>query len=61
MVDRLWRIWQHNNPGALPDHRLLREPMTFGKRPSLLVRDVLDVKRLGYEYAAQASTVPGAS
>jgi tyrosinase len=60
MVDRLWRIWQHRNPGAVPDHSLLREPMTFGKRPSLRVREVLDVKRLGYEYAAQAATVPGA-
>jgi tyrosinase len=61
MVDRLWRIWQHRNPGAVPDHWLLREPMTFGKRPSLLVREVLDVKQLGYEYAAQASSVPGAA
>jgi tyrosinase len=60
MVDRLWRIWQHRNPGAVPPDPLPREPMTFGKRPSLLVREVLDVKRLGYEYAAQASTVPGA-
>jgi tyrosinase len=59
MVDRLWRIWQHRHPGAVPDHSLLQEPMTFGKRPSLLVRDVLDVKKLGYEYAAQASTVGG--
>lgn len=60
MVDRLWRLWQHKNPGAVPDPDLQREPMTFGKRPSFLVREVLDVKRLGYEYAAQASTVPGA-
>jgi tyrosinase len=59
MVDRLWRIWQHDNPGAVPDHSLLRAPMTFGKRPSLLVREVLDVKRLGYEYAAQTATVGG--
>jgi tyrosinase len=59
MVDRLWRIWQHRHSGAVPDHGLLQEPMTFGKRPSLLVREVLDVKRLGYEYAAQAATVRG--
>ncbi len=59
MVDRLWRIWQHENPGAVPDHWMLREPMTFGKRPSLLVREVLDVKQLGYEYAAQSASVRG--
>jgi tyrosinase len=61
MVDRLWRIWQHNNPGALPDQDLLDRPMTFAKEPSLKVRDVLDVKQLGYEYAAQAATGPGPS
>lgn len=61
MVDRLWRIWQHNNAGALPDHATLEYPMTFAREPSLRVRDVLDVKALGYEYAAQAATVAGPS
>jgi len=60
MVDRLWRIWQHNNPGALPNHPTLEYSMTFAREPSLRVRDVLDVKSLGYEYAAQTATVPGA-
>ncbi len=57
MVDRLWRIWQHNNPGALPDHATLEHPLTFAREPSLRVRDLLDVKALGYEYAAQTSSV----
>lgn len=61
MVDRLWRIWQHNNPGALPDHFTLEQPMTFAREPSMLVRDVLDVKQLGYEYAAQSASAPGPS
>jgi tyrosinase len=60
MVDRLWRIWQHNNPGAQPDHATLEHPMTFAREPSLRVRDVLDVKALGYEYAAQSASVEGA-
>jgi tyrosinase len=57
MVDRLWRIWQHRNPGALPDQATLSEAMTFAREPSLAVRDVLDVKQLGYEYAAQSASV----
>jgi tyrosinase len=57
MVDRLWRIWQHNNPGAVPDHATLEHPMTFAREPSLRVRDVLDVTALGYEYAAQTAGV----
>lgn len=59
MVDRLWRIWQHNNPGALPDHATLEYAMTFAREPSMRVRDVLNVTSLGYEYAAQSSSVPG--
>lgn len=59
MVDRLWRIWQHRNPGALPDHETLETSMTFAREPSMRVRDVLDVKALGYEYAAQAASVEG--
>lgn len=59
MVDRLWRIWQHSPRGEDPDRALQETPMTFAKGPSLRVRDVLDVEQLGYEYAAQTSTVPG--
>lgn len=61
MVDRLWRIWQHNNPSALPDQSVLDSSMTFATAPSLKVGDVLDVNRLGYDYAAQAASAQGAS
>jgi tyrosinase len=61
MVDRLWRIWQHTHPGAGPDHATLHQQMTFAKAPSFRVSEVLDVKQLGYEYAAQTSTVNGPS
>jgi tyrosinase len=56
MVDRCWRIWQHRHPGALPPQHLLDQPL----RPNgMTVRDTLDVKQLGYEYAGTASHVPG--
>jgi tyrosinase len=57
MVDRLWRIWQNNNQGALPPG--LDVPMTFAREPSFTVRQVLDVQQLGYEYAGQQATVEG--
>jgi tyrosinase len=60
MVDRLWRIWQHNNPGALPPNSILDRAMTFARAPSFTVRQVLDVTQLGYEYAGQAASVEGA-
>jgi tyrosinase len=59
MVDRLWRIWQHNNPGGQPPLQVRNTVMTFPKAPSLRVEEVLDVKQLGYEYAAQTDTVAG--
>lgn len=59
MVDRLWRIWQHDNPGAGPPGDLLGEPLVFARGPAMKVRDVLDVKRLGYDYAGQAASVGG--
>jgi tyrosinase len=59
MVDRLWRIWQHSANGEDPDQALQETSMTFAKGPALRVRDVLNVKQLGYEYAAQSSTVDG--
>jgi len=56
MVDRCWRIWQHRQPGALPPQHLLDQPL----RPNgMTVRDTLDVKQLGYEYAGTSSHVPG--
>jgi tyrosinase len=59
MVDRLWRIWQHNNKGALPAQDLLDVAMTYPKAPSLTVRQVLETRPLGYEYAATSAAVPG--
>jgi hypothetical protein len=58
MVDRAWRIWQHRHPGALPPQNYLDQPL----RPrSITVRQVLDVKQLGYDYAQSAATVPGSA
>ncbi len=58
-VDRLWRIWQHNNPGGEPPASVRTTVMTYPKAPSFRVEEVLDVKQLGYEYAGQSDTVPG--
>lgn len=56
MVDRAWRIWQHHHPGAAPPGNYL----DHGLRPrSITVRDVLDVKQLGYDYAETSSSVAG--
>jgi tyrosinase len=59
MVDRMWRIWQHRNPGARPPQEILDVPLQLGKRPMFTVSEVLDVKVLGYDYAAAAPSVPG--
>jgi tyrosinase len=53
--------WAAFDPGAVPDHETQETPLTFAKGPAFLVRDVLDVKKLGYEYAAQATTAKGSS
>jgi tyrosinase len=58
-VDRLWRVWQHRNPGALPPSDILDMPLQLGKRPILTVRQTLDVKQLGYDYALSTASVPG--
>lgn len=56
MIDRAWRIWQHRHPGALPRLDLLDVPL----RPNgLTVRQTLDVKQLGYDYAGTASHASG--
>lgn len=59
MVDRLWRLWQANNPSALPDPALLGVSMSFATWPSLKVADVIDVTQLGYDYAAQVAASGG--
>jgi tyrosinase len=56
MVDRAWRIWQHHHPGADPPAAILDEPL---EPRGMTARETLDVKRLGYDYAGTALTVPG--
>lgn len=54
MVDRLWRLWQLQNPESNIDRRILRvvlEP--FG----MTVEDTLDVTALGYEYASSTTQI----
>jgi tyrosinase len=56
MVDRAWRLWQTRNPGALPRQDLLDVAL----RPNgMTVRQTLNVRRLGYEYAGTAAHAPG--
>jgi tyrosinase len=56
MIDRAWRIWQHGHPGAAPRAGLLDVSL----RPTgMKVRQTLDVKQLGYDYAGGASHVKG--
>lgn len=59
MVDRLWRIWQHGNPGSLPPASLLDVSLPAANRPIFTVREVLDVQALGYDYAASSASVRG--
>jgi tyrosinase len=56
MVDRGWRIWQHNHPGADPPAELLDEPL---EPRGMTVRQTLDVNQLGYDYAGTATSTPG--
>ena len=55
MIDRIWYLWQgcHGN-GGIPVDLLGLKLEPFGKD----FRDVLDVQRLGYEYAASATEIP---
>jgi len=56
MIDRSWRLWQTQNPGATPAATLLDN----GLRPNgMTVRQTLDVTQLGYEYAGTAAEAPG--
>jgi tyrosinase len=55
MIDRLWYLWQlrHGNDG-IPSDLLGEALVPFGKT----VADVLDVQKLGYEYASSATPIP---
>jgi len=56
MIDRIWRIWQKDHPGASFDLRTLGQAL---EPFPLTVAEVLDVTHLGYEYAAFENSVPG--
>jgi tyrosinase len=58
-IDRAWRIWQAAHPGANPPADVL--DVSLQTDPALTVQAVLDVTRLGYEYAGTQSTVPGSA
>jgi len=56
MVDRLWRLWQLRHPGATFHPSFLRQVL----RPwGITVEQVIEVTRLGYEYAGSSSGAPG--
>jgi tyrosinase len=56
MVDRIWRLWQlrHGRPGP-PESAMPTVLPPFPVR----VADVIDVTRLGYDYAGSATGAPG--
>lgn len=59
MIDLLWWLWQLRHPNAGPDPALL--DTALAPFP-ITVRQTLDITRLGYDYAAAASSArPGAS
>jgi tyrosinase len=54
MIDRVWYLWQlQNGVNNIPDDYKDRTLAPFG----MVVRDVLDISRLGYEYAHGTSAV----
>jgi tyrosinase len=54
MIDRIWYLWQIQHGNRVPRDLLNLSLVPFGKT----VRDVLDVQRLGYEYAVTATEIP---
>lgn len=59
MVDRLWRIWQHQHANPPPTGVNLDAAMTFATAPSFAPRELLDVKARGYDYAGIVSSGGG--
>jgi tyrosinase len=57
MVDRLWALWQIDNPGGDPRHVHLDKGLNYFK--DMTVRGTLDVTDLGYDYAATEVLVHG--
>jgi tyrosinase len=60
MIDRLWRLWQLQHPGANPDASLLDQALPPFR---MTVRQTLDATALGYDYASSTSSqaAPGAA
>jgi tyrosinase len=56
MVDRLWRIWQARHTNAGPPRSILNAALPPF---DMTVADTLDVRALGYDYAASTRSVPG--
>lgn len=56
MIDRAWRLWQHQNPGAVPPPSIIDTKL---KPNGMTVRETLEVTDLGYDYAGTADSVPG--
>jgi tyrosinase len=56
MIDRLWYLWQLKNPGAMLDRDYLETALPPFP---ITVRQTLDITRLGYDYAAGTTAVPG--
>jgi tyrosinase len=57
MVDRLWALWQVDNPGDNPRREHL--PKGLGYFKDMTVADTLNVTDLGYDYAASELLVVG--
>ena len=52
MIDRLWCLWQLRHPGAGPP----RSSSTARcRRSRMTVRQTLDIRPLGYDYAASTA------
>ena len=49
MVDRIWRLWQLRHPNASPPRAIIDEALPPFR---MTVRQTLDVRALGYDYAA---------
>jgi hypothetical protein len=54
VVRRVRYLWQIRHGNRVPNDLLDLSLIPFGKT----VRDVLDVQRLGYEYAGLATEIP---
>ena len=52
MIDRLWYLWQMRHPSGSPDPSILN--MALPPFP-LTVAQILDISRLGYDYAVAAT------